>query len=70
MLDEGRNASVSGIARVEKIDRTYVGDIVRLTLLAPDIVEAVLGEWQTDEVTLPVLIKGFPLEWERQQRTK
>jgi hypothetical protein len=42
MLDEGRYSSVGDIARAEKIDRTYVGDILRLTLQAPVIVEAIM----------------------------
>ena len=40
MLEDGRYASISEIAAAEKIDRGYVGCILRLTLLAPDIVEA------------------------------
>ena len=68
LLETGRYASVSDIARVEKIDRTYVGDILRLTLLAPDIVETILDGWQAPEVTLPVLMKGFPVEWDRQRQ--
>jgi hypothetical protein len=42
LLDDGTYASVSDIARAEKLDRTYVGDVLRLTLLAPDIVEAIV----------------------------
>ena len=64
MLETGRYASLSDIARVEKIDRTYVGDILRLTLLAPDIVETILDGRQTDQFTLPGLMKWFPVEWE------
>ena len=66
MLETGRYASVSDIARVEKIDRTYVGDILRLTLLAPDIVDAILDGRHAPEVTLPGLMKGFPVGWDRQ----
>ena len=36
MLDDGRYASISEIAAAEKIDRGYVGSILRLTLLAPE----------------------------------
>lgn len=43
LLDDGTYASVSDIARAEKLDRTYVGDVLRLTLLAPEIVEAALN---------------------------
>jgi hypothetical protein len=66
MLETKRYASIGEIARAEKIDRTYVGDILRLTLLAPDIVKAILDGRQPDEVALPILMKGFPMEWERQ----
>jgi hypothetical protein len=38
MLEDRRYGSISDIARAEKLDRTYVGDILRLTLLAPEIV--------------------------------
>ena len=67
LLDEGRYASVSDIARVEKIDRTYVGDILRLTLLAPDIVEAIMDGRHADGMTLPGLMKGFPVERDGQR---
>jgi hypothetical protein len=63
LLDDGTYASISDIARAEKLDRTYVGDILRLTLLAPEIVEAIVAGWQPVEMTLPVLMKPFPLEW-------
>jgi hypothetical protein len=63
MLEDGRYASVSDIARAEKIDRTYAGDILRLTLLAPEIVEAIVEGRQPAEMTLPVLMKPFALEW-------
>ena len=36
-----------------------------LTLLAPDIVEAILDGRQGSEVTLPVLMEGVAVEWER-----
>lgn len=36
LLDDGTCASVSDIARADKLARPYVGDILRLTLLAPE----------------------------------
>jgi hypothetical protein len=63
LLDEGTYASVSEIARAEKLDRTYVGDVLRLTLLAPGIVETILEGRQEEGVTLPVLMKRMPLNW-------
>ncbi len=41
--DEGRHAPISEMAGAERIDRGYLGRILQLTLLAPDIVEMVLG---------------------------
>jgi hypothetical protein len=43
MLDEGSYTSVSEIGDAENISKSYVSRILRLALLAPDIVEAVLG---------------------------
>ena len=67
MLDTGRYASISEIAVKEKIDRGYVGSILRLTLLAPDIVEAILDGQQPDGLSLPLLLKPFPPEWQGQR---
>jgi hypothetical protein len=68
LLDDGTYASVSDIARAEKLDRTYVGDVLRLTLLAPEIVEAILEGRQPEGVTLPSLLTAWPIEWPNQQR--
>ncbi len=62
MLEEVRYASVSDIARAEKIDRTYAGDVRRLTLLTPAIVEAIAEGRQSAEMTRPVLMKRFAAE--------
>jgi hypothetical protein len=67
MLESGRFASISEIATAEKIDRGYVGSILRLTLLAPDIVEAILDGGQPADLGLPQLLKPFAIEWERQR---
>ena len=42
MLDDGVYASVSEIGDAENISKSYVSRILRLALLAPDIVEAIL----------------------------
>ena len=67
MLEEGRYGSISDIARAEKLDRTYVGDVLRLTLLAPEIVEAIVDGKQPAELTLPGLLKGVEREWAEQR---
>lgn len=50
----------------EGIAVSYVTRLLRLTLLAPDIVEAILDGRQGPEVTLARLIEPFPLEWQAQ----
>jgi hypothetical protein len=67
MLEEGKYASVSDIARAEKIDRTYVGDVLTLTLLAPDLVQAIMDGRKPPVATLPVLMEPFPAEWADQR---
>ena len=51
------------IAAAEKINESYVGRVLRLTLLAPDIVEAILSGRQPAEMTLAVLMRPFEVGW-------
>jgi hypothetical protein len=55
MLENGTHATIAEIAAAEKINETYVGRVLRLTLLVPDIVEAILSGRQPAEMTLAVL---------------
>ena len=66
LLDEGSYASISDMAAAEKIERGYLGTLLRLTLLAPEMVEAILNGRQPEGVTLPVLLEGVPLGWGEQ----
>lgn len=59
MLDEGRYATVTELAAGEKLDRGCLGKILMLTLLALDIVEAIMDGRQPEECTLPVLMEGW-----------
>ena len=67
LLECGECGSISELAAAEKIDRSYLCRVLRLTLLAPEIVETILDGRQPEEVSLPALLKGFPVEWERQK---
>ena len=67
MLESGRYGSVAEMAAAEKIAESYVSRIVRLTLLAPDIVEAILDGRQRVEITLRALMEPFPVGWEEQR---
>jgi hypothetical protein len=67
ILDDGRYGSVSELAAAEKLDRGYLGRILTLTLLAPDIVEAIMDGRQPAELGVHVLRAGFPVEWGEQR---
>lgn len=63
MLETGRFATITELAAAEKINASYASRILRLALLAPDVVEAILDGRQTAGMTLPGLMEGAPVEW-------
>ncbi len=67
LLEHGRHGSISELAAAENLDQGYLGLILALTLLAPEIVEAILDGRQPPAMTLPVLMGPFPMEWAEQQ---
>ncbi len=68
MMETGRFATINELAAAEKINSSYVSRVLRLTLLAPDIVEAILDGRQAEGMTLPELMKGVPTIWANQGR--
>src|SRR5687768_1975669 len=64
MLDDGVYASVSEIGDAENISKSYVSRILRLALLAPDIVEQVLEERAGNTPVLDQLEQPLPASWE------
>jgi hypothetical protein len=68
LLDEGRYASISEMAAGERIERGYLGSLLRLSLLAPDIVEGILDGRQALALGLAGLMEAFPAEWLEQRR--
>lgn len=69
MLDTGQFATIAELAEREGIAPSYLTRILRLTLLAPDIVEAILDGRQGPQVTLARVMEPFPLGWERQRKS-
>ena len=67
MLETGRYGTITELAAAEKINESYVSRVLQLTLLAPDIVEAILDGRQTENVTLPMLMQPFSVEWQVQR---
>jgi hypothetical protein len=62
-LDEGVYATLDDLARAKGVHATYVGRLLRLTLLAPEIIEAILDGRQPATLQLDGLLDWFPLEW-------
>lgn len=66
MMEAGQYGTINELAATEKINSSYVSRLLRLTLLAPNIVEAILDGRQPEGMTLPGLMEPFPVEWEQQ----
>jgi hypothetical protein len=66
-LEAGRFATVLEVAAAEGLNRSYVSHVLRLTLLAPDLVEAILGGKQPKTLQLQPLTRWVPVEWDRQR---
>jgi len=67
-LESGEFATIAELAEREGIAPSYMTRVMRLTLLAPDIVEAILDGKQGSEVTLARVLESFPEEWDAQYR--
>ena len=67
MMEAGRFATINELAAAEKINSSYVSRLLRLTLLAPGLIEAILDGRQPEGMTLPGLMEPFPVEWEQQR---
>ena len=66
MLESGEFTTIAELADSERIAPSYMTRVLRLTLLAPDIVEAILDGKQGPEVTLARVLEPFPTEWASQ----
>ena len=68
LLEEGTHNSSAELAEAEKVSRRYVNRIVQITLLAPDIVEAILEGRQPKGLQLDDLTRAMPSGWEEQRQ--
>ena len=69
MLESGEFATIAELAEREGIAPSHMTRVLRLTLLAPDIVEAILDGKQGPEVTLARVLEPFPADWTVQTQT-
>ena len=67
MLETGRYVTIDELVAAEKINSSYVSRLLRLTLLSPDIVEAILDGRQPERMTLPGLMEPFSIMWAEQR---
>jgi hypothetical protein len=63
MLESGQHSTIKEIAEEEKINESYIARVLRLTLLAPDIVESILRGDQPVAITLATLMRPLPVLW-------
>ena len=66
LLDEERAASVAEIATAEGMDVTQVRRVMRLTLLAPEVIERLAGA--PDILLEQVMRRPWPIGWDEQMR--
>jgi hypothetical protein len=66
MLESGEYGCSAELAKAEKINDSYLGRVLRLTLLSPMITEAILSGRQTPGLELADLLKSFPIDWTEQ----
>ena len=67
LLESGEYSSSAELAKSEKVNDSYLSRILRLTLLAPDLIEAILAGRQASTLQLDDLLKPLPAAWERQR---
>jgi hypothetical protein len=66
LLETDTYATIEEIATVEKINTSYVSRILRMTLLAPEIIEMIVDGSQPAQLTMANLSKAFPVDWSEQ----
>lgn len=67
MLESGQYGTAADLAGAEKVNDSYLSRMLRLTLLAPDIVEAILDGRQPRALELCALMRPLPFDWEEQR---
>ncbi|MBT8340290.1 MAG: hypothetical protein HKP58_03790 [Desulfatitalea sp.] len=68
ILESGQVKSISELARRLEVDGSYVTRILKLTTLAPDIIEAIINGEEPDGLSLAKLTRTFPEDWREQRR--
>jgi hypothetical protein len=67
LIETGEYATLADLASAEKVNKSYLSKVLRLALLAPDIVEAILDGEEDDDLRVEKLLLPFPAGWKRQR---
>lgn len=67
-LESGEHANIEDLAKDVGVDRTYAARVMKLTGLAPDIVEAILAGKEPQGVSLRKLQMDLPVCWREQRK--
>ena len=68
LLEARVYGTVAELAAAEKINESYVGLVLRLPLLAPELVEAIMARRKSEGVTLAGLMREVEVVWREQKR--
>ena len=67
MIECGKYACAADLAKAEKVNASYLSRILRLTLLSPDVVEAIVTGRQPGTLQVDDLLKPLPFLWQQQK---
>lgn len=68
MLEAEPDLTIMKLAEREMLDHGYIAKTIRMTQLAPDIIEAILNGRQPYSLNLTDFMKPFPNSWEEQRQ--
>lgn len=69
LIESGQVKSIAALARALDVDGSYAARILKLTTLAPDIIQAILNGEEPDGLSLAKLTQSFPEDWLEQRKT-
>lgn len=67
LIETGKYESAAELSRKLAVNESYLSRLLRLTLLAPDIIEAILDGHQPRTLEVQALLKPFPASWQAQR---
>lgn len=68
MIETGAYSSITELANDNKVNESYACRLLRLTLLAPDIVESILNGTRSQHLQLKHILRPLPVDWKAQLR--